>query len=50
VHLTVARRMRGDPGRPPFLPIDWQISNFSLLESVSDSDGVHYRALRLWNL
>jgi 2'-5' RNA ligase len=50
VHLTVVRKLRGDPGRLPLLPIAWQVNQFALIESVSESDGVHYRPLRFWDL
>ena len=50
VHLTVARKLRRDPGRLPLLPIVWPVKQFALMESVSESDGVHYRPLRFWDL
>lgn len=50
VHLTVARRLRSDPGRLPFLPVIWQVNQFVMMESVTSLDGVHYRPLRCWNL
>lgn len=50
VHLTVARKLRRDPGRVPFLPIAWRVERFALVESVSADDGVHYRPLRFWQL
>jgi len=50
VHLTVARKLRRDPGRMPLLPIAWPVKQFALMESVSESDGVHYRPLRFWDL
>jgi len=50
VHLTVARKLNADPGRLPFLPVDWPVKQFALMESVSDADGVHYRPLRFWDL
>ena len=50
VHLTVARKLRRDPGRAPFLPIDWRVERFALVESVSTDEGVRYRPLRFWDL
>jgi 2'-5' RNA ligase len=50
VHLTVARKLRTDPGRLPLLPVVWPVQQFALMESVSEPDGVHYRPLRFWNL
>ena len=50
VHLTVARKLRRDPGRMPLLPIAWPVKQFALMESVSEADGVHYRPLRFWDL
>ena len=50
VHLTVARKLRKDPGRLPLMPVAWPVKRFALMESVSESDGVHYRALRFWDL
>ena len=50
VHLTVARKLRRDPGRAPFLPIVWQVNRFALMESVIEPVGVHYRPLRFWDL
>ena len=50
VHLTVARKLRRDPGRLPLMPIAWPVRQFALMESVSESDGVHYRPLRYWDL
>jgi len=50
VHLTVARKLRRDPGRLPFLPVVWPVKQFALMESVSGPDGVHYQPLRFWEL
>jgi len=50
VHLTVARKLRRDPGRLPLMPIAWPVKQFALMESVSEPDGVHYRPLRFWEL
>lgn len=50
VHLTVARKLRRDPGRLPLMPVDWPVRQFALVESVSEPDGAHYRPLRFWDL
>jgi len=50
VHLTIARKVRRDPGRPPFMAIDWPVDRFALVESLNDENGVHYRPLRFWTL
>jgi len=50
VHLTVARKLRRDPGRLPLMPITWAVKQFALMESVSEADGVQYRPLRFWDL
>jgi len=50
VHLTVAHKLRRDPGRLPLMPVAWPVKQFALMESVSESDGVHYRPLRFWDL
>jgi len=50
MHLTVARKLRKDPGRLPLMPIAWPVKQFALMESVSEPDGVHYWPLRVWDL
>jgi len=50
VHLTVARKCARDPGRLPLMPIAWRVKQFALMESGSESDGVHYRPLRFWDI
>jgi len=50
VHLTVARKLRRDPGRLPLMPIAWPVKQFALMESVSEPDGVHYQPLHFWDL
>ena len=48
-HLTIARKIRRVPPAH-FAPIHWQISRFSLVESVSDRAGSEYRPLAHWPL
>ena len=50
VHLTVMRKLRRDPGRAPFMPIDWRVERFALVESLSTNEGVRYRPLQFWVL
>lgn len=50
VHLTVARKLRRDPGRLPFMPMVWPVKQFVLMESYSEPDGAHYRPIRFWDL
>lgn len=50
VHLTIARRVPRDPGRPPIMAVDWSVDRFALMESVSDEGGVRYSPLRFWPL
>jgi 2'-5' RNA ligase len=50
VHLTIARKVRRDPGRPPVIPIEWPVERFALVESVSTDRGVSYHPLRFWPL
>ncbi len=54
-HLTLYRKVRSAalPAHRlavPDPPIDWQVSDFSLLESVPDGTGVSYRPLNTWAL
>jgi 2'-5' RNA ligase len=50
VHLTVARKVIRDPGRPAFMPVSWPVQQFALVESVTAEDGARYRPLRFWAL
>ena len=50
LHVTLVRHVRADPGRPPVMPVSWEVSQFALVESVSDAHGVHYQPLRCWAL
>lgn len=49
-HLSIARHVRRDPGRPVVIPISWEVERFALMESVGDANGVHYLPLRFWQL
>jgi 2'-5' RNA ligase len=50
VHLTIVRKVTRDPGRPPFMALDWPVDRFALVESVNEEGGVRYRPLRSWKL
>jgi len=49
-HVTLVRHVRADPGRPPVIPVDWEVERFALVESSSHAQGVRYRPLRFWEL
>lgn len=49
-HLTLARKLGRPPARLEFPAIMWSISEFSLVESVTDPAGVRYCVLRSWTL
>jgi len=48
VHLTIARKISHDPGRPPVMAVSWPVDRFALVQSVSEPGGVRYRPLRFW--
>lgn len=50
IHLTIARKISRDPGRPPVIPVGWPVDRFALVQSASEPDGVRYRPLRFWSL
>lgn len=50
VHLTIARKISRDPGRPSVIPVSWPVDRFALVQSVSEPGGVAYRPLRFWSL
>jgi 2'-5' RNA ligase len=49
-HLTLARKAGRAPGITRVPPIAWSVSQFSLVESVSDPAGVKYQVLHTWPL
>ena len=49
-HITLARKANKAPESAGFPPLQWSISHFSLVESVTDPAGVRYRVLRSWAL
>jgi 2'-5' RNA ligase len=50
-HITLARKVGRAPPAPVVLePVVWSISDFSLMESVTDARGASYRRLVSWKL
>ncbi len=49
-HLTLARKVARRPHSVSFVPIEWPVGRFTLVESHTDPDGVRYRVLRSWSL
>ncbi|MGB5440831.1 MAG: RNA 2',3'-cyclic phosphodiesterase [Gammaproteobacteria bacterium] len=49
-HVTLARKQSRAPRGDEFPAIAWSISQFSLIESVTDPTGVRYCVLRSWTL
>ena len=49
-HVTLARKVSKCPEGAEIPPFHWSISQFSLVESVTDPAGVRYRVLRSWAL
>ena len=49
-HVTLARRARG-PGPSDIVePLSWDVDAFSLMESRTRPEGVHYDTLKTWPL
>jgi 2'-5' RNA ligase len=49
-HITLARKAGRGLEAAQMEPIDWSISDFCLVESVTDDTGASYRILRRWPL
>jgi 2'-5' RNA ligase len=49
-HITLARKASRAISVTRIEPITWSISQFCLVESVSEPSGVRYRVLRAWPL
>lgn len=45
-HMTLYRKAQAAPGPMDWDPVVWPIDGFSLVESVTDPEGVRYRVLR----
>ena len=44
-HVTVARKINGEPGSILIDPVHWQVDRFVLVESISVSGGVRYEVV-----
>jgi len=49
-HLTLARKVSRAPPPVEIPPVQWSISDFCLVESVTDAQGASYRRLLSWKL
>ncbi len=49
-HLTVARKVRSDPGDLLVTPFIWPVEGFALVESLSRPEGVFYRPVKVWHM
>lgn len=49
-HVTIARKARRAVRADPPDPVAWQVRSFSLVESVTRSDGAQYTILKTWPL
>ena len=49
-HVTLVRKAKADVKDIMFAPISWDITGFSLLESISDRSGVRYQVIETWPL
>jgi len=49
-HVTLARKVRRVQPLAAVAPVTWSISDFSLVESVTDARGACYRRLVTWKL
>ncbi len=49
-HVTLMRKIKQVEFLPQIEPLNWQVEQFSLMESVSTVEGVVYRSLRRWEL
>ena len=47
-HLTLARRAR--PVEAEVEPVEWQVGELALVESLPDGRNVHYEVLETWPL
>ena len=49
-HVTLARKAGQGLEAGAMGPVDWSISDFCLVESVTEESGASYRILRRWPL
>jgi len=47
-HLTLYRRLRKRPGIMATVPVNWQLDQFSLIESINVKNGVEYHPRGNW--
>lgn len=49
-HVTLARKLRQKIPIPKIVPIEWQVNEFVLVESIFEKGGVRYQVLDRWLL
>lgn len=49
-HVTLLRKMAHTPPTQSIAPISWRVHEFVLVQSVSETERVHYRILGRWPL
>ena len=49
-HLTVMRKALHGPADREIPPLDWPVSSFALVESLTLPAGAQYRVIRCWSL
>ena len=49
-HVTMVRKVTAELNRHDSFSIPWQVTEFCLVESITDSDGVIYRVIKRWPL
>ena len=47
-HVTLLRKMAQPVEAQSIMLPDWKVEEFSLVESISDEQGAHYRSLYTW--
>ena len=47
-HLTLARKVKQMPEQPVIEAVEWLVEGFALMESVTSSEGVHYKIQKRW--
>lgn len=49
-HVTVARKINQSPGTFEFVPLNWQVDSFVLIESRATNSGVKYEVVETYPL
>ncbi len=49
-HVTLMRKIKQVEFLPQIEPLNWQVGQFTLMESVPTGEGVLYRSLQRWEL